>query len=188
MMRVANLIGEQTYLDLAASEANRFLELWNGELRMKPSMSYEHNHAMFEIGYILRRQLDRHRFQVRVNAGRLRQAAGNYFIPDVAVIPVDLALAQRDQPGHLETYEAPLPLVVEIWSRSTGDYDITTWLAAYQVRGDAEIWRLHPYERSLVRWIRGSAGTYREDVLTGGTVELVGLPGVTIDLEAIFDR
>jgi Uma2 family endonuclease len=133
-MSIASRIGEQEYLALAADEANRFLELWDGVPKDKPSMSYEHNRDMFELGYILRSQLDPAAYEVRVNAGRFRQAAGTYFVPDVAVLPAELSRSQRGQPGRAESYDAPVPLVVEIWSRSTGDYDVNTKLAACRKR------------------------------------------------------
>ena len=62
------------------------------------------------------------------------------------MIPVALVLPQLDQ-RSLEVYEGPLPLVVEVWSASTGNYDVESKLLEYQRRGDLEIWRLHPYER-----------------------------------------
>jgi len=187
-MSIASRIGEQEYLALAAEEEHRFLELWDGVPKEKPSMSYRHNRDMFELGYLLRQPLDPKQFEARVNASRVAHTARNYFIPDVLVLPAEVARTQPDEPGRLETYAGPLPLVVEIWSRSTGEYDISTKLAVYQTRGDAEIWRLHPYERSLTRWVRRRDGTYAEESLAGGTVALAALPGVVVDLDALFAR
>ncbi|MBA3416070.1 MAG: Uma2 family endonuclease [Chloroflexia bacterium] len=187
-MSVANRIDEQAYLELAAREQSRFLELWDGEPKAKPSMSYEHNHDMSELGFALRQQIDPSLYEIRVNSGRLRHTAGNVFIPDVMVVPTNLAQTQRGQPGRLETYDAPMPLVVEVWSRSTGDYDLSVKLAAYQARGDAEIWRLHPYERTLTCWVRQADGTYAEEAFAGGLVALAALPGVAVDLDALFTR
>ena len=47
----------------------------------------------------------------------------------------------------------PLPLVAEVWSPSTGDYDIDTTAPVYQRRGDLEIWRIHPFTtlRTLIQ-------------------------------------
>lgn len=47
-----------------------------------------------------------------------------YDVPDFAVIPAALIRAVRATPGSLDACAAPLPLVVEIWSPSTGEYDI----------------------------------------------------------------
>jgi Uma2 family endonuclease len=65
---------------------------------------------------------------------------------------------KRGSPG-LEYYEQPLPLVVEVWSPSTGEYDIDSKLPEYQARGDKEIWRLHPYERTVRSWQRQPDGS-----------------------------
>jgi Uma2 family endonuclease len=75
---------------------------------------------------------------------------------------------------------------VEIWPRSTGDYDVEEKLPEYQRRGDLEIWRLHPYERTLTAWRRQPDGSYTETIYTGGVVHPVALPGVAIDLDALF--
>jgi Uma2 family endonuclease len=136
-------------------------------------------------GFALRLQVDRERFDVRVNSGHLRISAQSYFIPDVYVIPTELQQGlwgTRD----LESYDAPLPLVAEVWSRSTGDFDVEVKLQEYQRRGHLEIWRLHPCERTLTAWRRQSDGTYAEWTQTGGTVQPMALPNVTVDLDALF--
>lgn len=80
----------------------------------------------------------------------------------------------------------PLPLVVEVSSPSTGDYDVDTKLPEYQRRGDLEIWRVHPYDHALTAWRRQPDGSYLEMGHTGGGVRPVALPGVAIDLDALF--
>ena len=75
----------------------------------------------------------------------------------------------------------------EIWSPSTGRYDIQTKLAEYQRRGDIEIWRIHPYERTLTAWRLQPDGSYSETVYRGGVIQPVALPGVTIDIDRLFD-
>lgn len=149
-------------------------------------MSVEHNDVMYELSRWLGNQLDRNRFRVRANSARLRVGEQNYYIPDVVVIPAEAEQALRGRPGRLEVYVDPLPLVVEIWSPSTGSYDINEKLAGYQQRGDQEIWRIHPYDRTLTTWRRRSNGGYDETVYKEGTVEPVELPGVMIDLDALW--
>jgi Uma2 family endonuclease len=83
-------------------------------------------------------------------------------------------------------YTEALPLVVEIWSPSTGDYDIAAKLPLYRQRGDQEIWFLHPYERTLTAWRRQPDGSYAEDFYPGGIVPVAALPGLTIDLDALL--
>ena len=55
------------------------------------------------------------------------------------------------RPDVVEFDDQPLPLVVEIWSPSTGT---DTKFAEYRRRADAEVWRLHPFARTLTQWRR----------------------------------
>jgi Uma2 family endonuclease len=122
---------------------------------------------------------------VRSNAGHVRISAEHYYIPDVFVIPVALRTSLRGT-RELETYEGPLPLVVEVWSPSTGDYDVEVKLHEYRRRGHLEIWRIHPYERTLTAWRRQANGEYVESTYTQGIVQPIALPNVSIDLDALF--
>jgi Uma2 family endonuclease len=96
-----------------------------------------------------------------------------------------LVLPQLDQ-RTLEVYEDPLPLVVEVWSPSTGDYDVESKLVEYQRRGDLEIWLIHPYDHTLTAWRRQPDGSYAETRYDGGAVQPAALPDVTIDLDSLF--
>ncbi|MCC6313622.1 MAG: Uma2 family endonuclease [Thermomicrobiales bacterium] len=185
-MSVIHRIGLAEYFELARDDPDGFWELFDGEPRSKPGMSFEHNDIAVDLGVQLANQLDRADFRVRINAGRVRAGERNVFIPDVFVFPTALGDPLRRQPGLLETYTDPLPLVVEIWSRSTGGYDVATKLRVYRQRGDREIWRIHPYECRLTRWVRQPDGGYAESTLTGGIVELAALPGVRVDLDTLF--
>ncbi|CAA9528441.1 MAG: hypothetical protein AVDCRST_MAG73-663 [uncultured Thermomicrobiales bacterium] len=176
---------ERTYHAVLLDDPDGQWELHDGRLREKPGMSAEHNDGMFELGYQLRSQLDRASFRVRVNAGHVYRGTTTYFIPDVFVIPIEVEQTQRGVPGSLEFYGDPQPLVVEFWSKSTGLYDADAKLPEYQRRGDLEIWRLHPYDRTLTAWRRRDDGTYAETVHTG-VVRPVALPNVAIDLDALF--
>ena len=49
-------------------------------------------------------------------------------------------------------------------------YDIATKLQGYRERGDAEIWFIHPYERTLTAWRRQPDGSYAEETYRGGVV------------------
>ncbi|MGH2616782.1 MAG: Uma2 family endonuclease [Thermomicrobiales bacterium] len=180
-------VSEETYRRLALDDRNGKLELHHGQLREKPSMSVEHGDIMFHLGVMLQNQLDRGQYRLRANHARLRRSADTYYVLDLAVVPTEIERALREQPGSLDAYAGPLPLVVEIWSPSTGDYDINEKLADYQQRGDPEIWRVHPYERTLTAWRRQSDGTYAETIYRDGTEYPESLPGVAIDLDTLFE-
>jgi Uma2 family endonuclease len=177
-------VTEETYRQLALG--NTQLELHHGQLREKPGMSVEHNDVWEHLLAQLFRQLDRNNYRLRANFGRLRRATDTYYIPDVAIIPAAMVQALRQQPGSLDAYNDPLPLVVEIWSPSTGSYDIRAKLPDYQHRGDLEIWFIHPYEHTLTAWRRHPDGAYTETVYQGGEVRVASLPGIAINLEDLF--
>jgi Uma2 family endonuclease len=185
-MATTTTISEREYRELALNDPDRNWELWDGALVEKPSMSIKHNDVAFYLGLALANQLDRSVYRVNVNGDRARLSPRSYYIPDVVVIPV--AYQQAIDPRSLGVYADPLPLVVEVWSPTTGDYDIAAKIPAYQARGDLEIWLLHPYERTLTAWRRQPDGSYTQDLYQGGEVPVVSLPGVTIDLDALLDE
>ncbi len=178
-------VTEKTFEQLALEDDCGQWELVGGHLREKPGMTHEHNDVAWWLGVTLQNQLPRDAFHVRVDAGYTRRGDATYFSPDVMVIPVDLMASLRGT-GRLAVYEAPLPFVAEVWSPSTGSYDIDTKLPEYRLRGDLEIWRVHPYEKSVVAWRRQPGGSYSESRYTSSAVPVESLPGVTIELSALF--
>ena len=186
-MAIETRINGETYERLALAEPDRKWELRDGILREKPGMTAAHNWLEVELGFMLMSQLDRSTYQVRIDSGRVRRPGATYFIPDVFVVPTAYVIPLLDQHDVLEVYDKPLPLVVEVWSRSTGAYDVEEKLAVYRQRGDLEIWRIHPYDRTLTAWRRLSDGNYETTVYREGSVRPTALPGVEIDLAALFE-
>jgi Uma2 family endonuclease len=180
-------IREQTYRQVALEDPSGQWELHCGQLRQKPAMTFEHGYVGDEFYARFTQQLDRRAYRVRFNSARLRRSDAGFYIPDLCIVPIALIQPHRGQSDQLEVYEEPLPLVVEVWSPSTGDYDLDTKLPEYQRRGDREIWRVHPYDRTLTRWIRQPDGSYVESHHEHGQIQPVALPGVTIDLDTLFD-
>lgn len=177
---------EATYRNLALADPDGLLELHDGRLREKPAMSAEHRFLVVELAHQLRAQLEPREYQLWTNHARLRRSPRHYSVPDVAVIPALLARRLFDIPGSLDAYAEPLPLVGELWSPATGEYALADKLPDYERRGDLEIWRLHPGERTATSRRRRPDGSYTEIVYRGGFVPVTGLPGVTIDLDALF--
>ena len=179
-------ISEDTYERVALEDPEGQWELVCGRLRSKPAMTTEHNDVMRELDGQLRDQLDRQTYTVSVNSARLRISNGSYYVPDVCVLPRASVRRLLQTPGRFEVYDEPMPLVVEVWSPSTGEYDVEEKLREYQQRGDLEIWRVHPYDRTLTAWCRRIDGGYPETVYRGGAVAPAALPGVAIDLQRLF--
>src|SRR6266545_2201843 len=165
-------VSEATYLKLALEDPAGHWELVCGHLRQKPGMTASHNHVMMELVRHLLLQLNPDEFAVRINMGHVRRSSQSYYIPDVFVVPTELERALLPQ-RTLEVYSQSLPLVVEVWSQSTGDYDVESKLLEYQARGDSEIWRIHPYDQTLIAWIRQRDGSYAETLYREGTVRPV---------------
>jgi Uma2 family endonuclease len=169
------------------SHPDRNWELYDGVPREKPGMSAEHNEAMTYVALSLGSQLDRRNYRVRINSTHVERSTTSYYIPDVSVAPAEAVRRQLGRPDRLEMFRETLLLVIEVWSRSTGRYDAMTKIPEYRERGDLEIWRLHPYERTLTVWRRQDDGTYEESHYSGGKVSPAFLPNVTIDLDDLFD-
>lgn len=179
-------VTEETYLRLVQEDPDTKWELHCGRLQSKPAMTFEHRQLAWVLGFRLQQQLPRESFVVRVEAGHVRRSETEHFIPNVMVFPREMAARLFSVPGTVEVFTEPLPLVVEVWSPSTGTYDVTDKLPEYQRRGDREIWLIHPYRRTLSSWTRQADGSYTEQVYQGGPVRPSALAGVMIDLDALF--
>jgi len=179
-------VTEQTFRALVLEDPDRKWELHRGRLREKPAMTWDHNGVSLDIAVQLYTQLDRRLYRVNHDSGRLSHQDVTYYIPDVFVVPASYGDELRGRQDRLQAHDGPALLVVEVWSRSTEDFDVDSKLPEYQRRGDLEIWRVHPVERTLTMWRRNDDGSYTESNVTAGAVQPIGLPGVTIDLDALF--
>jgi Uma2 family endonuclease len=184
-MTVTQRMSEEAYERFVLTGSDGAWELHDGLLVEKPGMTWEHHDIMMLLGHLLLQQLDRAEYRVFAES-RVRRPTATIFMPDVAVIPTSYGKDFRGRPGTLAIFSSPLPLVVEVWSASTGDYDVDVKLPVYQQRDDPEIWRVHPDERTVIARRRLPDGSYEETVYREGIVRSGSLPGVAIDLAALF--
>ena len=176
-----------TYERLALEDPEGRWELYRGNLRGKPNMTMPHNSAIASLHAQLVRQVDDRIYQVRSNTGRVSRPEESYLIPDVMVVPIELLRGMAATPHELEQFAGPLPFVAEVWSASTGDYDVDTKIPEYRARGDAEIWRIQPYERTVTAWRRQEGVEYLTTIHAAGAVPLVALPGVIVDIGRMLE-
>jgi Uma2 family endonuclease len=176
----------QTFEQLALEEPAEKWELFDGRVRKKPPVTMEHYDLAFELAFMIRSQISHDEFHVRCDQGRLLTPR-SYLVPDVFVVPVASTLRFRGLDAVVEAYSEPMPFVAEVWSRSTGDYDVAGKLAEYQSRGDAEIWLIHPYQRQVTAYRRTPSGEYASAALTGNA-SLSAVPNVDIDIDRLFAR
>lgn len=181
-------VTQQLYESVSLNDPEGRWELHGGKLREKPVMSHAHNEVMFELGHQIRVQLDPDVYLVRSNAGRLRLASDTVYIPDVFVIPRSAVDEMGADMPALETFAVPALLVVEVWSPSTGEYDIDQKIPRYAMHGDREIWRVHPRERSIEVWVRAEDGSYSHQIQQGGRLSPRWLPGVRVHFDPNFER
>jgi Uma2 family endonuclease len=102
------------------------------------------------------------------------------------VVPEYYGDALRNQPDRLAIFDRTSPFVAEVWSVSTGGYDVKAKLPVYMQRGDAEIWLIHPYEKTVTCWPRRPDGTYHASEHGAGVIELAALSGVVINVAELF--
>src|SRR6266540_2775090 len=113
-------VSEETYLRVAQEDPGGKWELHCGQLRSKEPMTWEHIRTGADLGYTLQHQLDRRSYVVVSESGRVRRSATQYYVPDAMVIPVAMATRLFPVEGMVASFPEPLPLVVEVWSPSTG--------------------------------------------------------------------
>ena len=107
--------------------------------------------------------------------------ASNVVQPDVSVF------CDREKLDDAGAVGAPA-FVAEIISPSTRRKDRGAKLDLYERHGVKEYWIVDPELRSVEIWLLDENGVYGEAVLhrAEGTVELASVPGVTVDLAALF--
>ncbi len=184
-MATVTQLSEQEYRELALGDDDRVWELWDGVPVEKPPMRMRHDDVAAYLGNQLMNQLDLRDYRVNVNGGKTRYTARNYLVPDVVVIPAALKLPFEDDPHAFNAFAEPLPFIAEIWSPSTGGYDIEAKLPVYRERGDLEIWYFHPFARTLTVWRRQPDGSYTELQYATGIVPVASLPGVSVNLDSL---
>jgi Uma2 family endonuclease len=185
--RPGSEMSAEKYERFAVGTGGKGWELVDGRLRERPLMTIGHGHAAFELSYALWRQLDHEEFRVGHNFPRLKHGERTYLIPDVVVHHARLPDGAEPDPWALDLQISPVLLVVEvICPYAASHYDFEGKIRDYRARGDREVWRLDPFERTLVAWRIRPDGSCSGDTLLGGPVAPIATPEVTVNLGDYF--
>jgi hypothetical protein len=80
-------VSEKTYRQVALEDPEGNWELHCGRLVGKPGMTAEHNEVALALLFQLRDQLDPSQYHLRINMGRVRRSAENYYVPMSTLSP-----------------------------------------------------------------------------------------------------
>ena len=107
---------------------------------------------------------------------------------DTVVQPDVLVVCDRDKLDDAGLRGAP-DWVVEVLSPSTAAHDQTRKLAAYERAGVAEVWLVHPVDRTLTRY-RLTDGRYGRPEIQEleGITAVAGLPEIAMDWAMVTAR
>lgn len=180
------VISSKTDRRIVAEDPNGAWEPVDGRRREKPAMTLWHNDARALLGHALMRSLDSSRFRVHCGGARLELIERNYFVPDLVVIPAESSMPLRAQVFASNFYASPLSLLVEIWPPPTDAWCVDEKIPLYKARGDKEIWRMRPYERTLTIGRRQPGETCSESFHKNGAFHPAFHPNVAIDLGRLF--
>ncbi len=172
-----------TYDDLAQmpADGNRY-EVIDGELVVTPAPVKAHQKLLYRITRLIGDYVEE------------RQLGEVYFAPvDVRffmtdIVQPDLLFIRRDRLGIYESgsiVEGAPDLVIEVLSPSTRMVDLVPKAALYARGGVSEYWVADPDEHSLVVYVLRE-GRYEPVPAEAGKVRSFALPGLVVDLGALF--
>ena len=173
----------QDYLDIPEEDENRY-ELIDGEFYMAPAPSWEHQESTANLVSTLRDF-------VRSNGlGRVVASPIDVFLSDEDVFQPDIVFvsAGRLDIIHSSGVHGTPDLVIEMLSPSTAQRDRIMKRARYELFDVSEYWQADPIAKTIAV-LRLQNGAFEQvGVFTEGmTVETPLLPGLRVDVSAVFD-
>ena len=171
------------YLDIPEEDENRY-ELIDGELYIAPAPSWEHQESIGNLYSILRDF-------VRANGlGRVVASPIDVFLSDEDVLQPDIVFVsvERLDIVHSDGVHGAPDLVIEMLSPGTEQRDRTLKRERYETFDVGEYWQADPIAKTIIV-LRPQNGTFEQTgVYTEGmTLETPLLPGLRVDVSAVFD-
>ena len=180
-------ISFRTYAQLALEDAEGRWELMGGHPRRKPPESFQHGALIDGLIEQLVPLLRGSDYRLSVNHARLMIDQDHILLPDLAVVPRAVsARAVRERPNALETYHTSLPLLIDVWTPATAEFNVEARIPEYRRANAEEIWLVHPAARAVTVWVRRTGGAYQEAIRVAGTLTAVRVPGLALDITALF--
>jgi len=173
----------QDYLDIPEEDENRY-ELIDGELYMAPAPTWEHQESIGNLYSALRDF-------VRANElGRVVASPIDVFLSNEDVFQPDIVFVSIERLNiiHSSGVHGAPDLVIEMLSPSTEHRDLTIKRERYAMFDVKEYWLANPIAKTITV-LRLQNGTFEQmGVFAEGTaVETPLLPGLQVDISAVFD-
>jgi Uma2 family endonuclease len=180
-------ISFRTYAQLALEDAEGRWELVGGSTRRKPPESFQHGAVIDSLVEQLVPQLSGTMFRMSINHARVMIDPHHILMPDLMVVPRAVsARAVKERPNALEAYHTSLPLVIDVWSPATAEFNVDARIPEYRRANVEEIWVVHPAARAVTTWVRRASGVYEEVIRAGGILAAARVPDLALDLNVLF--
>ena len=170
------------YLDIPDDE-NRY-ELIDGEIHMAPAPSYEHQESTLNLAAFLRDF-------VRANGlGRVVASPIDLYLSDGDVLQPDIAFISNERLHiiHSDGLHGAPNLIIEVLSPGTERIDRTLKSERYERFDVQEYWLADPIAKTILVF-RARDGAFERigEFTEGMTLETPLLPGLRVDVSAMFD-
>ncbi len=169
---------------LRLPEAEGIEEVVNGEIRKMPPNKWNHARTVEEMARLIRSQVDPEKIYVvtTVFGLMIRQEPVTTRVPDLAVFYVNQIV---EQDGYI--HSAP-ELVVEVLSPANTRAERAEKLKDYESLGVPEVWVVSPEARSVEILLLQDGRMITAALLREGQLQPRLLPGVSVDIAAIWPK
>ena len=169
---------------LKLPEAEGIEEVVNGEIRKMPPNKILHADTVENLADLLKASVDRNKIQVRVSTFGLVISRDPLTtrVPDIAVF-VRSQVVEQD--GYI--HSAP-ELIVEVLSPANTRAERAEKLQDYESLGVPEVWVVSPEARTVEVLSLKDGRLRTTALLRDGQIKPVHLPGVSVDVAAIWPR
>ena len=173
----------QDYLAIPEEDENRY-ELIDGELYMVPGPSWEHQSNSYNLAFTLGGFVSQNRL------GIIRYSPLDMYLSDEDVFQPDIVFISNERLNIIQSdglHGAP-DLVIEVLSPGTERRDLVLKRERYEMFDVREYWLTDPIAKTItVLRLRGGAFEHIGVFTEGTTLETPILPGLRVDVGAVFD-